>query len=341
MVTIKQIAKEAGVSRGTVDRVINHRFGVNSETEKKVKEVIQRLGYQPNVSGKMLAGQKKNIVFGFVVYDSPDTLFHKEIYIAAKRKARELENLGVKTVFFKAKELTDEYLVSFFEKVEQASLDGLIISPLHLQTVTEFLDSISSKNIPTVFYNVDNSNYNKLCYVGCDYKKSGKVAAGLVALSINQKGKVAVATVLDKNSPSSYERLVGFESEIARNFPEIEIINKKESLLFKNNDYQDVLAFLEANPGVKAIYIVNPGDCGIYEKIFGIYGSDIKIITNDLLTKQRKLMKSGVITATIDQQPDVQGELPLQILYDYLLLGKQVEREAYYTQLQIYIPQNL
>lgn len=59
MATIKEIATLAGVSRGTVDRVLNHRGDVNPQTEKKILQIIRDLDYKPNKAGIVLAAQKK------------------------------------------------------------------------------------------------------------------------------------------------------------------------------------------------------------------------------------------------------------------------------------------
>ena len=63
-VTIKQISELCGVSRGTVDRVLNNRGKVKPETEQKVREVAERLGYTPNMAGKALAARKRDLVIG-------------------------------------------------------------------------------------------------------------------------------------------------------------------------------------------------------------------------------------------------------------------------------------
>ena len=67
MATIKEIAELAGVSRGTVDRVLNHRGFVNADTEKKVLEIAGLLNYQPNKAGMALAAQKKKYVIGVLL----------------------------------------------------------------------------------------------------------------------------------------------------------------------------------------------------------------------------------------------------------------------------------
>ena len=50
-VTIKQIAEMCGVSRGTVDRVLNNRGKVKKETEQMIRKIAEDLGYVPNMAG--------------------------------------------------------------------------------------------------------------------------------------------------------------------------------------------------------------------------------------------------------------------------------------------------
>ena len=61
MVTIKEIAQMAGVSRGTVDRVLNNRGRVSEENARRIREIARSLGYQPNKAGIALAAQKKKL----------------------------------------------------------------------------------------------------------------------------------------------------------------------------------------------------------------------------------------------------------------------------------------
>ena len=72
--TIKDIAAIAGVSRGTVDRVLNNRGSVNPATAEKINEIAKALDYKPNKAGLALAAQKKKLKLGVVLFstDNPD-----------------------------------------------------------------------------------------------------------------------------------------------------------------------------------------------------------------------------------------------------------------------------
>ena len=70
MATIREIAELAGVSRGTVDRVLNHRGSVNPATAALINEIARKLDYKPNRAGMALAAQRKNLKLGVLLFDA-------------------------------------------------------------------------------------------------------------------------------------------------------------------------------------------------------------------------------------------------------------------------------
>ncbi len=75
MATIKDIADLAGVSRGTVDRVLNNRGAVNSQTAEKIMEIVRALDYRPNKAGTALAAQKKKYRIGVILFSEHNPFF--------------------------------------------------------------------------------------------------------------------------------------------------------------------------------------------------------------------------------------------------------------------------
>ncbi len=62
--TLKDIAREAGVSVATLDRVLHGRAGVREETAKRVREAIDRHGFRPSAAAAELArGQSRKLAF--------------------------------------------------------------------------------------------------------------------------------------------------------------------------------------------------------------------------------------------------------------------------------------
>lgn len=73
-VTIYDVAREANVSMATVSRVVNGNPNVKPATRKKVKEVIDRLGYRPNAVARGLASKKTTTV-GVIIPDISNVIF--------------------------------------------------------------------------------------------------------------------------------------------------------------------------------------------------------------------------------------------------------------------------
>ena len=88
LVTQKKIAELAGVSRATVDRVLNNRGEVNEETKQKILEIANLMDYRPNRAGKTLVIRQKHLKIGCIMIDA-DNPFYAELHQGLKRKAEE------------------------------------------------------------------------------------------------------------------------------------------------------------------------------------------------------------------------------------------------------------
>ncbi|MCI5927586.1 MAG: LacI family transcriptional regulator [Pseudoflavonifractor capillosus] len=341
MVTIKDIAKRAGVSRGTVDRVLNNRPGVNPETEARVRALIEEMGYRPNMAGQMLAVKKRRLHLSFLIFHGPEFVFHLDILHAARDKAAELREFGVTVDFFLIRQLDTPYLEQIFRDVEESHPDGIAALPLRTTSFMSFIQRMHAKGVPTVFFNLDEDFAPHLAYVGCDYVHSGRVAAGLTALCTGSQGQVGIAAADGPNSPSFAGRMGGFSQELTATYPGLTMVDGGMPALFRDGDFTKVVNMVEHNPDMKALYIVNMGDYGVCQEIHrAARGRNLSVITHDLAPAQQELLKNGLISATIVQQPDIQGSMPLQMLYDYLAFGT-VPKPKLFTDLHIYIRQSV
>ncbi|MEG0767278.1 MAG: LacI family DNA-binding transcriptional regulator, partial [Clostridia bacterium] len=101
IITSKEIAELAGVSRGTVDRVLNRRGGVRAEVEKQVLEIAAQWGYEPNRAGKALVTRKK-ISLGVVV-NALGNPFYDEVLRGMEAAAADFSDFSISLVMKKIK----------------------------------------------------------------------------------------------------------------------------------------------------------------------------------------------------------------------------------------------
>ena len=133
-----------------------------------------------------------------------------------------------------------------------------------------------------------------------------------------------------------------FSRRIAEGYPNCRIVGT----LFIHNDPEVderlLREFLGENPGITAIYLVNPGNYEVCRIIRALdQKKEISIITNDLVPVQEEMVRNGIISATITQEPEKQGSMPLEALFRYLAFGALPENKVYHTQLDIRIASNL
>ena len=180
MATIKEIAILAGVSRGTVDRVLNHRGSVNPKTEEKIWEIAQALDYKPNKAGIVLAAQKRKLKIGVILLGLNNP-FYDDVLRGISEKAVELESYNC-TVLIKQTEYSLEEQLHAIDELVAENINGLALSPYNDKAVRRKINELYEKNIPVVTLNTDIENSKRLAYVGCNYYRSGQTAAGLVHL---------------------------------------------------------------------------------------------------------------------------------------------------------------
>ena len=347
IVTLQDIADEVGVSRGTVDRALNHRGRVSEETARRVHEAAERLGYQKSLAATGLATRRKKLQLGFLSVDDTVTPFHQKVYEAAVKKARELAQYGVTVHFFG---------LHRFDREEEEKIRGFVCSHPQISgwvamgVYADFLHQIWDENgmpeAPVVTYNLDTTHpENRICFVGCDYAKAGRIACGLAALISREKGEVLIVSEDTGDIPSYRGRVEGFEQEIQR-YPEMriagELYMKNLQHTYRDELWEKTIRTVKENPDVDVVYLMNPSDYKICEILHEAAGRNISVITNDLVSEeQRKMLTDGWITATIDQEPAKQGKRPLEILFRYLTMDRRPERDWEKTKLSIILRQNL
>lgn len=334
MATIKEIAEKAGVSIGTVDRVLHDRGRVSEETRQRVLQLVQEMGYQPNTAVRALAIRRKGLKLAFFTVDPAEHPFFAGVLAGVRKKAEELAQYNVEV------DIHICHASEMFNISPDLQADGIAL--FHTPGLQPVQEWAVSQDIPVVYYNIPCED--GLAYVGCDYEQSGRIAAGLCALMTRGRGRVGILSEGDERILSCRDRVRGFRKELGANYPDMHL---DESAVFYTSDTEtslDTLAvqMLSAHPDLDVIYLINPGDYRVCRTIREhTKNPDLRIITNDLTDTQRRYMQEGLITATICQEPERQGALPLEILFQYLANGLLPEKRNYPTDLSIHILQNM
>lgn len=135
MVTIKDVAKEAGVSIATVSMVVNNKGLISPRTTKKVERAIDKLNYVSNVSAKTLVTKRSNTI-GLVVGSLRNSYF-TELIAAVEDVAR---RNGYSVFICDAERSVDTALKSF-RALQSRGVDGILFS-LSINLNDDFINEV-------------------------------------------------------------------------------------------------------------------------------------------------------------------------------------------------------
>lgn len=333
-VTQQQIANLAGVSRATVDRVINGRGHVDPEVEAKIQRIIDEVGYIPNRAGSLLQRAKRPLHIG-VIIQSVGTPFLSEVLMKLEASRDSVRQQGAKLTILKLKRMDAECQLAQLQELEQMGVDGIAITPTEDKRICEAINRFAEKGIPVVTFNTDMPNCKRLCYVGQDSLLGGKTCASLMAMLIGGKGKVLVVgghqTVLAQQN-----RTEGFISEMKAEYPNVMILPTQVCWEDDNLAYDIVYQTLTNDPTIAGIYFTSDGPIGACHAIkdLGMRGK-VRFICHDATKQNTKNMLDGYIDFIIDQNAYLQATRPLEVLTDYILTGTKPDSEFLYTLIDI------
>ena len=226
-VTIKQIADIAGVSRATVDKVLNNRAGVKKETKETILKIAKELNYKPNLIGKALVLSKKRNKIGIVMtpYYNP---FVQAMLEGVKAATLEVSPFGLEIVTKMMSTLEAVELINILNYFESEGFAGVAVFPINDPDVIQKVNELVTDGIPVITFNSPVESIHSICFVGQNHYIGGRVAGSLMGRRIRNNGKIAI--IYSSRSLSCHtERMRGFRDKLNEAYPEIQIVDTLEN----------------------------------------------------------------------------------------------------------------
>ena len=336
--TIKEIANIVGVSRGTVDRVINKRGGVNPETEKRIRQIIDALDFVPNIAGRSLAVKRKNLKFGVILrLDNP----RYDILDTIKRKASDFLAYGIKTIILEADINDDTSYLRILDQFMLYGVCGIIVMLPDNPAIIEKLCVLEAKGIAVVSLGSLNKNFRGLASVCIDNYQCGRIIGHLLGLLTGDHGHIAITTFPEPR-PSAAARKEGLINKLSESFPNIQIV---DTVYNSDNDivcYTELTALLANHPEINSLYIDSAGVFGACRAVEECK-RPIRVLCYDSteLAHTRKYLKNGIITILVEQLPQVQASLAMDVLFNFCVCGTLPSTHDIYTKIDIKVRDSL
>ena len=334
-VTIQEIADRAGVSRGTVDRALNGRKGINPDTEAKIKELARKMGYRTNRAGRALALAARGEKIGVLV-QAADTPFMKEVIEGVRDAAAEYGQYGITVDLKQIGNVDAEKAVTILDRFAENGCGGIALVPADDPRLLEKLNQLTQeKKIDLVTFNSDVKNVQRLCFVGQNSLQSGRTAAGLMA-EILPDGAVCLVLSGHPSNLSNEYRALGFQEELGELRRDIRILPVQYDYDSDRKAEEITSAILRDTGDLSGIYLAAAGAEGVCRALEkdGAVGR-VKVISNDITPENMQALRERRLDFLIGQDGHTQGYEPVRVLFEKLLDGKMPERENMYTEILI------
>jgi LacI family transcriptional regulator len=298
--TVHDIAREAGVSLATVDRVLNGRPGVRENSFRLVQAAVEKLGYIRDVSAANLA-KRRQYRFAFVIPDSKSQFIetiHTALQDAGRATGPDRVVLETIPVPIDDPNATARKVVA----LGAAKFDGVAIMCPETPQVRDAVTRLKQAGMAVVTMISDLPSSARDHFVGVDNVAAGRTAGALMGRFLGARsGKVLLITST-LVSRDSQERRFGFDSILAERFPMIEALPTIESRNDNHRLISIVRQVLNANPDVVGIYSIGNGNAAILDvlRATGTIGK-ATVIMHELTPVTRVALEAREVDVVIMQ----------------------------------------
>ncbi|WP_336711357.1 LacI family DNA-binding transcriptional regulator [Arthrobacter sp. USHLN218] len=291
--TVREIARQAGVSDATVDRVLHNRPGVRAATAGQVKQAIQELEAQRQQLE--LTGRRFMID---VVADAP-ARFH-----LAVRTALEAELPLLRPAVFRARFHLHELwnaaaCVAQLDRIGSQGSHGVVLKAPDVPEVAAAVDRLLALGIPVVTLVTDVPLSRRLAYVGIDNRSAGATAAYLVSQWLRGRPGGIAVTVSNDAFRGEEEREMGFRAAMRRLDPgrPVHYLDGSDGL---DDSAREIMGrALAGGKTLAGVYSSGGGNRGLLAA-FDAAGREPEVfIGHDLNADNLELLRAGRISALL------------------------------------------
>lgn len=296
--TITDVARTAGVSVATVDRVLNAREAVREETARRVYDAASRIGYHAApLIGQRLQDNVPEMRFGVVLHKEKQAFyqaFAAEIDAAVRASTR---IRGKVSIVFSASQSPGDF-VALMRGME-GKVDAIAASAVAHPEVTDVVTYLKSKGIPCFALLNDFAQGVRQNYLGLNNLKVGRIAASIVTMAAKKPGRLAVF-VGGYRWHGHELRETGFRSYVREYATQFQILDTLINLETRQLTYEATLDLLERHPDLRGIYCAGGGMEGAIAALReSRKPGEVALVVNEITPESRSALIDRYVTMAI------------------------------------------
>lgn len=327
--SIKEIVLKTGLSQSTVMRVLKGNTNVKPETMEKIFNAAMEIGYEIDRTGSTIG----------ILLTSEGNFYYDSIIDSINYTSKKISNFNCNVVLKTMKGYDIERQVELLDELSGMA-NFIIVTPINHQKIIDKIDELTDKGKKIITLNFDIENSKRLCHIGADNYKVGRLAANLMSLITKPQTKVALLYGSD-TLLCHKERLGGFTDYIKEHSPNIDIVTRIKNYDEDEQAYTTTIQLFKDYPGVNALFISSGGIIGISKALRELDKiNKVTLISCGRNSYLDSLIAEGVITATISQNPDEQTRKAISTAFEFMTTNKKPDFDKYYVDINAILAEN-
>ena len=316
--TIKEIAAKAGVSAGTVDRVLHNRGKVAPDKEARVKSILEEIDFKLNLHTSAISIKKKYEIIICTPEYGPGEYWGM-VNAGIRSALDEYNDLSITCTPILYDQFDDVSCRKAHASVLRHKADAVIIGPVFESETRSLCMELDKRGVPYAFVDSAVEGTSPIASYIADNPVGGSLACKLLLGLVGADAGIMLCRPTHKGFEHNTQRLQGFydciETSVGRELFK-EVFFSMDDI---DGSSKAILSTLEANPCIKGIAILNSRGYFVADILSEHHRNDIKVISFDLSYNNSRCLKNDSIHIVLSQRPSTQGFNALKDLIEYII----------------------
>jgi LacI family transcriptional regulator len=325
-ITIKDIAREVNLSLGTINKALNNKPGLSSETKQRVIATAERLGYKVN---RVAQGLARNTIQIGIIMPQVWLQYYGYLKIGIDRELENLSDYNVVGRYYYVPDLhSRNETIEAFEQCLRDGMDAVIVCPAHENEYNNSICMLQSENIPVFVLGSDLEDESRLCCVRINATMSGMLAAEFMYRIIGQ-GRTVAVFIGNKDMSDHKEKADGFLNEARRRG--LGIAGVYESHDEPTVAYHLTNKLVTERKDIGGFYVATANSVAVCKYIEEHAIEGMCVIGTDVSPEICDYMRKDIMQGVIFQDIVNQGRTTIKAVMDYLVRRQPIERNIFVT----------
>lgn len=309
--TLQDVARAAGVSYSTADRVLNARGGVAQKSVVRVQNAIETLGYERDLHAANLS-RGRIYQFRFVLPKADHSFFRAlRAAVDQQQALRRADRILISVAEVPA--LDPEALAAALE-ADDIDCDCIAVVATEAPRITAAIAALQQRRIAVVTLVSDAAPEARLAYVGINNVMAGATSGRLMRVAHFARPGCILPVLGSLSARDHRERLEGVASVLSQEASALRMLDAVAV-----NDRPDLMRSrvnqaLSDHPDITGIYSIGAGNRGLIDVLQSRAGPRPFVVAHELTPTTRAGLEQGLVDAVIDQKPAQEVALAVDVM---------------------------